>query len=265
MSNTKAIESIRQKEQSSAYLSARLKINDKYQSNDFNGWLFDRLAVKKNEVILDVGCGTGKQSIPFAHLTGTGGKVCSFDISEDSIAALKAEAAEKKLTNMTAVTGRMEDIDRVVGAFPESRFDLIHSSYALYYAEDTSAVLRFFMKLLKSDGRVAVFTPVAPHGMVNFVKKYHAIPDPVEECFLFGSQVLTPFFKNNFKKIESHDFKNKLMIDSVDDFMTLYRATTYYDSNFDGVISGDIKKLIDRDGFVEFEKNGFLIIGYGGL
>ena len=46
------------------YLEKRIEINRAYSSVDFDAWLFDRLAVESGENILDVGCGSGAQTIP---------------------------------------------------------------------------------------------------------------------------------------------------------------------------------------------------------
>ena len=65
------------------YLERRIAINHAYSSADFDGWLLDKLAIKPGEDILDVGCGSGAQTIPFAELTGPTGSVSSLDISVD--------------------------------------------------------------------------------------------------------------------------------------------------------------------------------------
>jgi ubiquinone/menaquinone biosynthesis C-methylase UbiE len=67
-------------------LKKRIEINHAYSSTDFNAWLLERLAVKSGEHVLDVGCGTGAQSIPIAGLVGPNGSVSSLDISAASIA-----------------------------------------------------------------------------------------------------------------------------------------------------------------------------------
>ena len=259
--HSKAIEDIRQKETSSEFLTTRLRINDKYQTNDFNGWLFGHMKVAENDAVLDVGCGTGMQALRFAKEVGTGGRVCAFDISADSVKALAAAAKKENLGNIIAVTGRMEDAASIVKQFPVSEFDIIHSSYALYYAEDPLETLRTLLGYLKPGGQTVVFTPMAPHGMVNFAKKFHPVPAPVEECFLFGEKVLEPFFRKNFGEVDIHHYKNLMKVLSADDFMALYRATTYYDSASDGKIYDAVRAIIDEKGAFEFEKNGFLIVG----
>jgi len=60
-------------------------------ASDFDARLLERLAVKLGEHVLDVGCGTGAQSIPIAGLVGPSGRVSSLDISAASIATLQSK------------------------------------------------------------------------------------------------------------------------------------------------------------------------------
>ena len=50
-----------------AFLEKRIEINRAYSSANFDAWLFDLLKVQPGEDILDVGCGSGAQTIPFAE------------------------------------------------------------------------------------------------------------------------------------------------------------------------------------------------------
>ena len=43
-------------------LENRIKIHDLYGSANIDDWMLEKIDVKKDEVILDLGCGDGKQS-----------------------------------------------------------------------------------------------------------------------------------------------------------------------------------------------------------
>ena len=51
------------------YLEKRIAINHAYASADFDAWLLERLKVQLGEDVLDVGCGSGAQTIPFSRLS----------------------------------------------------------------------------------------------------------------------------------------------------------------------------------------------------
>ena len=50
---------------SDKFLNFRLYFNKKYQNKDVHKWHQKNLKIKKNFFILDVGCGTGAQSVFF--------------------------------------------------------------------------------------------------------------------------------------------------------------------------------------------------------
>ena len=72
-------------------LAKRIEMNRNYSSADFDGWLLDRPAAQPGEHVLDVGCGTGAQSIPLASRVGASGSISALDISAASIATLESK------------------------------------------------------------------------------------------------------------------------------------------------------------------------------
>ena len=245
---------------SSSLLEIRLKLNKKYSSNDFTSWLFARLDVNKNEDILDVGCGTGAQTIPFLDRVGDGGSVSCIDISSESIDSLLSLANYPD--NLDAIVADMSTLQECISSkFRVKKYDLVHSSYSLYYADSPATVLNAMKNSLKPNGRLAVFTPNSPHGMVDFVRQFYPIPAAVDASLSFGASVLEPFFKTNFLNVVIHLFNNTLRIPGVDDFMGFYRATTYWEREKEPIVISKVTEIIDKLSYFEYQKNGYLIIG----
>ena len=210
------------------------------------------------------GCGTGMQTRLFAEKIGEAGRVCSFDISDKSIKDLNEDIKERGFKNVKACLGDMNDcVGTVQSNFSVSKFDIIHSSYALYYAKDHHKTLDQLMSLLSPEGRMYVFSPVSPHGMVDFARDFHEIPEQVDACFNFIEDTMLPYFKGAFHDVETMNYQNKLTITSVEDFMIFYRATTYYSEAHDAAIEEKVTKQIHDNGHIAFEKNGRLIAGRG--
>jgi ubiquinone/menaquinone biosynthesis C-methylase UbiE len=241
------------------FLETRLRLN-KNSRLDFTSWLFERLKVQRGEKVLDVGCGTGAQTIPFLEKVGPDGHVCASDIAEESVALVRQRVGSSK--NIDLQVGDMINLGKFIKEkFSVKKFTLAHSSYALYYCSNPHLVLDAMKQALEPDGRIAVFTPYRPHGMVEFVRRHCNIPKTVDASLNFGPEVLEDWFRASFWDVEIHIFQNVINLNSVSDFLDFYRATTYYDSSVEQQLSKDAEVIIGEKGKLEFPKSGYLIIG----
>jgi cyclopropane fatty-acyl-phospholipid synthase-like methyltransferase len=66
-----------------------------------NDLLLARSAIASGESVLEVGCGTGAATIPFAEAVGERGRVVGVDISEPMLAGARKRIAESGLRNVT--------------------------------------------------------------------------------------------------------------------------------------------------------------------
>ena len=55
---------------SSKKLQNRLNLNSKLGSKDLTKWLFDRYKIKKNDIILELGCGIGNHVLKHSKIVG---------------------------------------------------------------------------------------------------------------------------------------------------------------------------------------------------
>ena len=108
--------------------------------------------------ILDVGCGSGAQTIELAMCSG--GRVTAVDIHEPFLRALTAAAQEAWLEDR--IQARMMSMDQL--DFPDASFDLIWSEGAVYIMGFVAG-LRAWRRLLRPGGCVAVseLTWLTPH------------------------------------------------------------------------------------------------------
>lgn len=243
------------------FLEKRLEINKSYASADFDGWLFERLNVRPGEDVLDVGCGSGAQTVPLSKLVGPQGSVSALDLSADSVELLKKRVAGS--SHVEAVAADMALLPSLIrDRFRVKRYDLAQSCYALYYSPERMKVLDTMRASLKPNGRCAVFTPNAPHGLVELAARFTQVPETVYDSLTFGTRVLKPYFDQSFARVEVHHFDNLLTLPTVDLVLEFYRQTTYYDVQAEAPMRDFVAGEIAKHGMFRYEKHGYLIIGH---
>ncbi|ANT64802.1 class I SAM-dependent DNA methyltransferase [Prosthecochloris sp. CIB 2401] len=100
--------------------------------------------------MLDVGCGTGLVTLPFAkkalHIT-------ALDTSAGMLEVLEKKAAAEQLSNITTLCGELGSL--VSDHRCRAGFDCIISSMTLHHIDNTSEALAMLAGLLKNDGTLA--------------------------------------------------------------------------------------------------------------
>lgn len=244
-----------------SYLKKRLDLNKKLQNRNFNEWLFKNIEIKKSDKILDVGCGDGAQVSEFLKIIGRKGNISCLDLNRESIEKLKKRVKFDK--RVQAITSDMNNLDKLIkSSFIQKKYNIVHSSYSLYYSPNRIKVLKTMCRSLLKNGKAYVFTPCLPHGMVDIAKKFHKIPKLVEDSLKFGNQVLEKEFRKIFWEVQINYFQSELIIKNLKDFKLFYESTTYQNQKKKKKIYNYIQKKITKDGKIKFEKNGFLISGY---
>src|SRR5690242_10682307 len=78
------------------------------------------------ERVLDVGCGPGATSLPFAAAVGPTGSVTGADISEPMLGLLRRRVAERGVGNIVPLLA-----DAQIHAFEPASFDLVISRFGV--------------------------------------------------------------------------------------------------------------------------------------
>ncbi len=96
------------------------------------------------DIVLDVGCGTGTQC---GDLAGSVKHVTGIDISNKLLAIAEQRKAERKLENVEFIRASFLD-----EKFQEESFSLVMAFYVLHFFEDIDAVVARVYRLLKPGG-----------------------------------------------------------------------------------------------------------------
>jgi SAM-dependent methyltransferase len=106
-----------------------------------------RLEIKPGMRVLDVGCGTGNQSIPAAR---TGAEVTSVDIAPNLLAQAVGRAKREGL-NIHFREGDAEELP-----FRDGEFDVVLSMFAAMFAPRPEMVVSEFMRVCRMGGLIAM-------------------------------------------------------------------------------------------------------------
>lgn len=97
--------------------------------------------------VVDIGCGTGRQSEILA--TELGGKITAIDLFEEFVESAKMRSFQKNL-NISVFCGDMGDLP-----FEEEEFDLIYSEGAIYNIGFENGI-NYWKKFIKPNGYLIV-------------------------------------------------------------------------------------------------------------
>jgi ubiquinone/menaquinone biosynthesis C-methylase UbiE len=203
-------------------LITRINIHDAYGAHDIDKWMLDVLPLEKGMIILDVGCGAGKQC--FSYLADLDGKaeITGGDVSEELLA--KAREENHKLGDR--VTFQSLDFNKPF-PFTDNTFDLVSCSFAIYYAEDIPFTIKEMHQVLKPGGKLFTTGPMPENKQMFYeiIKEATGkeIP-PMPGSSRYGSDILQSVEKT-FSATEVLIFENPLTFPSVEPFIAYTRAS----------------------------------------
>lgn len=126
--------------------------------------LIEKMALRGDESILDIGCGDGKITEMLSHRTS--GEVVGVDFSPEMIAYAKSTFTKPLFMQM----------DAQALSFNEC-FDVVFSNAALHWVRDHKAVLKGIYKALKPQGRAILQMGGAGNGEKVFEAFHRILPE----------------------------------------------------------------------------------------
>jgi len=108
-------------------------------------------AVNKGESILDIGCGSGVDTIFAAKMTGPTGNVVGIDLMPEMLQRAKENLTLVNLDNVTYEEASAEKL-----SFPDKNFDVVISNGAFNLVPDKAKALSEVFRVLKPEGRLMI-------------------------------------------------------------------------------------------------------------
>jgi SAM-dependent methyltransferase len=207
----------------SAALIARIDAHARYGSGaDMTGWALELLGAGPDDRVLDVGAGTGQQTLRLAPNVRS---VLAVDASEESLATLAAEAP----ANVRTRAGRFDDL---AAAPCDERFERIVSGYALYYVEDAERAIARLHELLEPGGVLFFCGPSFDNN--GELRRFHwgltdTEPPGPTPASTFMERTGPDLCAARFATVERFEFANEMRFDSADALVGYWSAYNLYD------------------------------------
>jgi arsenite methyltransferase len=117
--------------------------------------------INKGDVVLDIGCGAGVDTIFAAMMTGPTGKAVGIDIVPEMLQRAKSNMEMTELKNVS-----FKSVSEEYLSFSDAEFDVVISNGAINLIPDKVRLLKEILRVLKPGGRLMVADQVAI-GSVN--------------------------------------------------------------------------------------------------
>lgn len=120
--------------------------------------LIAKLGIQKEQIVADIGAGSGALTGPLAVATGPRGVVYASDIDKALLAHVAQRAQSSRLANVRTVLGTFTD-----PLLPQ-QVDLALMNDVLHHVQDKAAYVKNVAKYLKRGGRLAIIDFMADAG-----------------------------------------------------------------------------------------------------
>lgn len=114
--------------------------------------MLDRALIEGDDVVLDVGAGTGLLVLGALERLGAEGAVVALDISVDCLEELRTKCDDPRVSYLV---GSAE-----VVPLPDSSVDAVLTRSVLIYVREKAQAAREFFRVSRPGGRVSIFEPV---------------------------------------------------------------------------------------------------------
>lgn len=154
------------------------------------------LPIQSYHHIVDVGCGVGYFTVPFAKHVFLG-KVFATDISQEKLDATGKALKVANLSNIVLLISKEKKLP-----LDDGSVDGVFFSRILHHAKDYKALLKEGMRCVKKTGWIAV---------IELHKKQMGSTHPVDEL-INESDLRTAAEKQGFRLSNRHDVNNRYYV-----------------------------------------------------
>lgn len=115
------------------------------------GYFLDLAAIRPGDTVVDLGSGSGMDSLIAARAAGPNGRVIGIDMTEEQLAKSQRMAVTAGLANATFRFGHIESLP-----LPDASADVVISNGVVNLSPDKAAVFAEAERVLRPGGRLAL-------------------------------------------------------------------------------------------------------------
>ena len=232
-------------------LKQREQCNVEGQLYDLENWITEQIHLTQGMRILDLGCGRGKQMFAFAKLVSPDGFILGLDISDEAVNEVNKRAEKEQLDQIKAMKG---SLDTCINQLEGFRFDLILSTYAIYYSTSMKRLLSDLRSLLNPHGEVFISGPGrgTNQELVNLInsiaagsaRKSESIEDFIQEPAV--SEIAKQYSAFNTVRLS-----NQIRFDSIDRLLQWWKNhNSFMPEIYDAVYQALRSHFVHNDHFM---------------
>lgn len=121
--------------------------------------------IRRGDMVLDIGCGAGVDTILAAMMTGPEGKTVGVDIVPEMLQRAEDNLKRMDFRHVTFQAATGEHLP-----FPDDHFDVVISNGVINLIPDKDAAMREILRVLKAGGRLMVADQVMTGGSPKSLK-----------------------------------------------------------------------------------------------
>ncbi len=255
-------EKIQEQYKNATNLEKRIRIHDySTSSQDWMDWVHEKMELKENSSVLELGCGNGLLWTKNIHRLPQGLHLILTDRSEGMLEETRMNLvhyasilAERKI----AVEYRVMDANEL--RLDENEYDYIIANHMLYHVKNREACLQAIAKALKPTGSFFCSTVGNTHmrELHEIVAAFDKRIETSSINFTVGFQLenAKPQLHKFFSKVERFDHENDLIVEDAD---SIYDYVYSYPGNAPYILSqrGEEFRSMIQD---KLEKEGAIFI-----
>ena len=117
-----------------------------------------KISIKKGDIVVDFGCGSGHYSIPAAKIVSTEGKVYSIEKDKHTLDKLKQTVEEEGLSEViTTIKPESTNILKINLADNTANFVLVYDVLHYFTKNERKEIYKEIHRILKNDGILSVY------------------------------------------------------------------------------------------------------------